>query len=87
MSELKYFVGKTVTLWMGEYDSDGDELLLVGTVEKELKHWLICRIKDDKKIIWINIKDIVYIQEGDIFDNRETVNLFVDKERVKKNEI
>ena len=87
MSELKYFLGKTASLWIGEYNSDGESVILVVEVKKEMKEWLICRLVDEENSIWINKKKILYIQEGDAFDDKETVNLFVDKERVKKNEI
>ncbi len=84
MSELKYFLGKTASLWVGEYNSDGESVVLVVEVEKEMKKWLICRLMDEKNSIWINKKKIFYIQEGDAFDDKENVKLLINKKEVKK---
>ena len=80
MKTLRQFVGKIISIWCGEFEVDGSELMAVLTVESVEDGWLRGTLEPDpqdkgrsnlKQVLWFNIREIVYFQEGDCFSTKK----------------
>ncbi len=73
--ELDRFIGKTISVWCGEYDEDGAPSLLVINVEQVGSKWIFGTHLSDNNLknrkVWIQIRNIVYFFEGDYFDEKK----------------
>lgn len=84
---LRKFIGKTISLWCGEYDVDGSELIVVIKVEDVEDGWLIGTTESEKKY-WFDIRQIVYFQEGDCFTaDKEHLEVVVAGRTKKEGEV
>ena len=80
MKTLKQFVGKIISIWCGEFEVDGSELMAVLTVESVEDGWLRGTLEPDphdisrsksKQVVWFSTREIVYFQEGDCFSTEK----------------
>ena len=71
--ELDRFIGKTISIWCGEYDGEGRAVIHVVRVEQVKEYWIVGTIlsKEHPGMVWYNIRQIAFFFEGDYFEDKK----------------